>query len=88
VCFIQFPFHAVIFGMIVGTGISDWLAKLFAAITTHSTFPLLVAIYSAVLGGVYSIRRKQVGDRGPLCTAGRKSSSRASGMGGANLQRC
>ncbi len=47
---IQFPFYAVIFGMIVGTGISDWLARLFAAVTTHATFPLLVAIYSAVLG--------------------------------------
>jgi short-chain fatty acids transporter len=47
---IQFPFYAVIFGMIVGTGISDALAKLFAAISTHSTYPLLVAIYSAVLG--------------------------------------
>jgi len=47
---IQFPFYAVIFGMIVGTGISDWLAHLFAAVTTHNTFPLLVAIYSAVLG--------------------------------------
>ena len=47
---IQFPFYAVIFGMIVGTGIFDWLARLFAAVTTHNTFPLLVAIYSAVLG--------------------------------------
>jgi short-chain fatty acids transporter len=47
---IQFPFYAVIFGMIVGTGISDWLARMFAAVTTHNTFPLLVAIYSAVLG--------------------------------------
>jgi short-chain fatty acids transporter len=47
---IQFPFYAVIFGMIVGTGISDWLAKLFAAISTHGTYPLLVALYSAVLG--------------------------------------
>jgi short-chain fatty acids transporter len=47
---IQFPFYAVIFGMIVGTGISDALAKLFAAVTTHNTFPLLVAVYSAVLG--------------------------------------
>ncbi|MFZ3263365.1 MAG: TIGR00366 family protein [Terriglobales bacterium] len=47
---IQFPFYAVIFGMIVGTGISDALAKLFAAISTHSTYPLLVATYSAVLG--------------------------------------
>jgi short-chain fatty acids transporter len=47
---IQFPFYAVIFGMIVGTGISDALAKLFAAVTTHNSFPLLVALYSAVLG--------------------------------------
>ena len=47
---IQFPFYAVIFGMIVGTGISTWLADLFARVTTHSTYPLLVALYSAVLG--------------------------------------
>ncbi|HKH99647.1 MAG TPA: TIGR00366 family protein [Candidatus Sulfotelmatobacter sp.] len=47
---IQFPFYAVIFGMIVGTGISDALAKLFAAVSTHNTYPLLVATYSAVLG--------------------------------------
>ncbi len=47
---IQFPFYAVIFGMIVGTGISTWLADLFARITTHSTYPLLVAVYSAILG--------------------------------------
>ena len=47
---IQFPFYAVIFGMIVGTGISDALARLFAAVSTHNTYPLLVAMYSAVLG--------------------------------------
>jgi len=47
---IQFPFYAVIFGMIVGTGISDALASLFAAISTHNTYPLLVAMYSAILG--------------------------------------
>ena len=47
---IQFPFYAVIFGMIVGTGISTWLADLFARITTHETYPLLVALYSAILG--------------------------------------
>ena len=47
---IQFPFYAVIFGIIVGTGISDWLAKLFVSISTHGTYPLLVAAYSAVLG--------------------------------------
>jgi short-chain fatty acids transporter len=47
---IQFPFYAVIFGMIVGTGISDWLAHLFVHITTHNTYGLLVALYSAILG--------------------------------------
>lgn len=47
---IQFPFYAVIFGMIVGTGISDSLARLFAAVSTHNTYALLVALYSAVLG--------------------------------------
>ena len=47
---IQFPFYAVIFGMIVGTRISTWLADLFARITTHGTYPLLVALYSAILG--------------------------------------
>jgi short-chain fatty acids transporter len=47
---IQFPFYAVIFGMIVGTGINKWLADLFVVITTKETYPLLVALYSAVLG--------------------------------------
>lgn len=47
---IQFPFYAVIFGMIVGTGIAEALAKLFASVSTHGTYPLLVAAYSAVLG--------------------------------------
>ncbi len=47
---IQFPFYAVIFGMITGTGIADALAKLFVSVSTHSTYPLLVAMYSAVLG--------------------------------------
>lgn len=47
---IQFPFYAVIFGMIVGTGISDLFAELFTRISTHNTYPVLVAIYSALLG--------------------------------------
>lgn len=47
---IQFPFYAVIFGMIVGTGISEFLSKLFFAISTQNTYPLVVALYSAVLG--------------------------------------
>ncbi|MGZ4813915.1 MAG: short-chain fatty acid transporter [Terriglobales bacterium] len=47
---IQFPFYAVIFGMIANTRISEWLARLFISVTTHGTYPLLVALYSAVLG--------------------------------------
>ncbi len=47
---IQFPFYAAIFGMITGTGISAWLANLFVSITTQQTYPLLVGLYSAILG--------------------------------------
>lgn len=47
---IQFPFYAVIFGMIVGTGITKWLADLLAAISTPHTYSLVVALYSAILG--------------------------------------
>ena len=47
---IQFPFYAVIFGMIVGTGLNGWLTTLFYKVTTQGTYPVLVAIYSAVLG--------------------------------------
>ncbi|HUK99244.1 MAG TPA: TIGR00366 family protein [Nitrospirota bacterium] len=47
---IQFPFYAVIFGMIAGTGITKWLADLFVSISTQGTYPLLVAFYSALLG--------------------------------------
>ena len=47
---IQFPFYAVIFGMIVGTGINGWLTDLFYKVSTHGTYPLLVGLYSAVLG--------------------------------------
>ena len=47
---IQFPFYAVIFGMITGTGISDFLAGLFVSLSTHNTYSLMVAAYSALLG--------------------------------------
>jgi len=47
---IQFPFYAVIFGMIAGTSITSWLSNLFARVTSPATYPLLVALYSAVLG--------------------------------------
>jgi len=47
---IQFPFYALIFGMIAGTGITRHLAHAFVSITTHGTYPVLVAAYSAILG--------------------------------------
>jgi len=47
---IQFPFYAVIFGMIAGSGISHYLAQLFVNITTRGTYPVLVSGYSALLG--------------------------------------
>ena len=40
----------MIFGMIVGTGLSAKLAHLFTSASTHDTFALLAAGYSAVLG--------------------------------------
>lgn len=47
---IQFPFYAGIFGIITSTAISGTLAKLFVEISTKHTYPLLVGIYSAILG--------------------------------------
>jgi len=47
---IQFPFYGGIFGMISKTPIAAHLAHAFVAITTKSTFPIVVAIYSAILG--------------------------------------
>jgi len=46
----QFPFYAMIFGMIVGTGLSEKMAHLFASMSNHDTYALLVAAYSAGLG--------------------------------------
>jgi short-chain fatty acids transporter len=47
---IQFPFYAGIFGLISKTAIAHALADLFVRVTTRETFPVVVAIYSAVLG--------------------------------------
>jgi short-chain fatty acids transporter len=47
---IQFPFYGGIFGMISKTPIAAHLAHAFVSITTKSTFPIVVAIYSAILG--------------------------------------
>src|SRR5216117_3861921 len=52
---IQFPFYAGIFGMSTGTPgdpspISKWLAELFVRVSDPNSYPVLVSIYSGVLG--------------------------------------
>jgi short-chain fatty acids transporter len=47
---IQFPFYGGIFGMISKTPIAARLASVFIHVTTRETFPIVVAVYSAVLG--------------------------------------
>jgi short-chain fatty acids transporter len=47
---IQFPFYAGIFGMITKSLLSHQLAQFFVRISTRETYPVLVALYSAVLG--------------------------------------
>jgi short-chain fatty acids transporter len=47
---LQFPFYAGIAGVITGTKLNEQLANLFVNASTATTFPALVAVYSAVLG--------------------------------------
>ncbi|HXG58861.1 MAG TPA: TIGR00366 family protein [Thermoanaerobaculia bacterium] len=46
---IQFPFYGGIFGMVAKTPISERLADFFVNITTRDTFPVVIALYSALL---------------------------------------
>jgi short-chain fatty acids transporter len=47
---IQFPFYGGIFGIVTMSPISAQLARLFVHVSSPGTFPLLVAVYSGVLG--------------------------------------
>jgi short-chain fatty acids transporter len=47
---LQFPFYAGIAGIITATHLNDQLAAVFVRFSTRTTFPPLVAIYSALLG--------------------------------------
>lgn len=47
---LQFPFYAGIAAVITGTHLSQQLAALFVGVSNETTFPAVVAIYSAVLG--------------------------------------
>jgi short-chain fatty acids transporter len=47
---IQFPFYGGIFGIITMSPISKELAQFFVHISSTGTYPILVSIYSAILG--------------------------------------
>lgn len=47
---LQFPFYAGIAAVITGTHLSQQLAAVFVGVSNATTFPAVVAIYSAVLG--------------------------------------
>jgi len=47
---IQFPFYGGIFGIVTMSPISRELAQFFVRVSSHGSFPLLVAAYSATLG--------------------------------------
>lgn len=47
---LQFPLYAGIFGVLMGSGLTEVLAKFFVSISTHDTLPVVVGVYSAVLG--------------------------------------
>lgn len=47
---IQFPFYGGIFGIVTMSPIARDMARFFVRISSHGTFPLLVSIYSAILG--------------------------------------
>jgi short-chain fatty acids transporter len=47
---LQFPLYAGIFGVLMGSGLTEVLSRFFVSISTHGTMPVVVGIYSAVLG--------------------------------------
>jgi short-chain fatty acids transporter len=47
---LQYPFYAGIAGVITGTHLNEQLAGAFVRLSNSTTFPPLVALYSAVLG--------------------------------------
>jgi short-chain fatty acids transporter len=47
---LQFPLYAGIFGVLVGSGLTEVLAKFFVSISTRQTLPFVIGVYSAILG--------------------------------------
>ena len=47
---LQFPLYAGIFGVLMGSGLNEVLARFFVSISTQETLPLVGGIYLAILG--------------------------------------
>jgi short-chain fatty acids transporter len=47
---LQFPLYAGIFGVLMGSGLNEVMARFFVSISTQDTLPLIGGIYSAILG--------------------------------------
>jgi short-chain fatty acids transporter len=47
---IQFPFYAGIFGIMTKSPLSSRMAEFFVGISSHGSYPVLLTIYSAILG--------------------------------------
>ncbi len=46
---IQFPFYAGIFGIMIGTGLGDWIGGLFSDWASTTTYPFVVYVYSGFM---------------------------------------
>jgi short-chain fatty acids transporter len=47
---IQFPFYSGIFGIMTKSALSSRMAEFFVGISSHGSYPVLLTIYSAILG--------------------------------------
>lgn len=47
---LQFPLYAGIFGVLMASGLNEVLAKFFVSISTHESLPVIVGVYSAIMG--------------------------------------
>jgi short-chain fatty acids transporter len=85
---LQFPLYAGIFGVLIGSGLNEVMAKLFVSISTQGTLPLIGGIYSAILGlFLPSGGGKWVVESAVSAGSG-KSAAGQSRVDGHGLQRC
>lgn len=47
---LQFPLYAGVYGILMGSGLNELLAKFFVSVSNQQTLPVIVGIYSAILG--------------------------------------